>query len=176
MFNIKVSHENRARALDLPEALFLRQIFRAFSFHVYYALPALHKKLRIAEEEPHIRCLLLHTNSGTTLESIHVRRSIREFLREFYPELANVTAMTLRASFATAMFEKQCRKESIAHLSEEELNNYLAKIMNNSLEQLNETYIATSGNSHQIRAEMIFNLLDTANKGDAEDHSDLYIF
>lgn len=173
-FTIKVSCEKRLRAIDLPEVLFPRKVFKSLNFHVNYVLPALHMKLNIPEEDPRTRCLLLHTKRGEELESSNITRSIRTFLKAFDPELGNVTSMTLRASFATAMLEKHRRGESLAQLSEDEFIEYLAKIMNTSSEQLKETYIATSGKSYKICAEMMFSLLETG--GCTEADSDLDVF
>lgn len=64
-------------------------------------------------------------------------------MRSVDPKLTNVTAMTLRASYATSMLHSYRQGEfAEENLTEEQFLEVVAKQMNTSVEQLQNTYMA----------------------------------
>ncbi len=178
VFTLQVSFEKRVRTIDLPKLLVPRAIFRALNFHVNYVLPALYNLHEISEEAPQRNCLLLNTSNGESLDSKQVTTTIQRVLKTFDPELGKVTAMSLRASFATMMIQRHRRGESYANWNEEEFLEYLAKIMNTSTEQLKETYVASDGHTFQACARIVGGLIDSNQKRDdgANENCDMDVF
>ena len=160
VFHLRLSFEKRARYVDLPNVIFPRVLYRPVKFHVNHVLPTLYKKHGIEVEDPRRKCLLLHTETGDSLDTRHVTASIRAFLKRFDPDLAKVSSMTLRASYATMMLLKYRRGETMGDLTEEKFIEYLAKLMNTSCEQLRETYISSEGGTFKVCAEMISGIMD----------------
>ena len=160
VFHLRLSFEKRVRYVDLPNVIFPRMLYRPVKFHVNHVLPTLYKKHGVEVEDPRRKCLLLHTETGENLDTRHVTASIRAFLKRFDPDLAKVSSMTLRASYATMMLLKYRRGETMGNLSEEKFIEYLAKLMNTSCEQLRETYISSEGGTFKVCAEMISGIMD----------------
>lgn len=159
-FPLRISYEKRIRSIDLPSVLIPSSLFRVIKFHCLYVLPAIFGKHEIDETDARRKCLLLHTENGDVLASRQVTGTIRTFLKRFDPELGKVSAMTLRASYATMMLTKHRRNETFGGMGEDEFLSYLAKIMNTSPEQLRETYISTNGKTFEICARILSGIID----------------
>ena len=176
VFSLRVSYEKRIRSVDLPHVLFPRAMYRALNFHVNYVLPVLYEKHGIGEGDSRRNCLIIHTKSGYPLESYQVTATLKSFLKSYDPELGNVNSMTLRASFATSMLKKHRRGEKFGAMSEEEFLGYLAKIMNTSVEQLKDTYVASDETSFEVCAEMMQGMIGTAEENCNVTDTDLNLF
>jgi hypothetical protein len=61
-----------------------------------------------------------------------------------YPELASVTPMVIRASFATWQLRQYADPQCFVGISRDEFMEKLGKIMNTSPEMLRSTYVAYS--------------------------------
>ena len=176
VFCLRTSYEKRVRCVDLPHVLFPRSVYRILNFHVNYILPSLYETHGVEEGDPRRNCLNLHTETGEPLDSRQVTACLRTFLKSYDPELARVSTMTLRASFATAMLRKHRRGEKFGDMREEDFIEYLAKIMNTSAEQLKDTYIASDESSFKACAEIVHKMLETKNDDTNLDDSDLVLF
>ena len=175
-FFLRISYEKRIRCVDLPSVLFPAAVFRAVKFHVQFVLPCLYAKLEIEESDPRRNCLLIHTETGSPLSSRQVTTSVRSFLKRFDPELEKVSAMTLRASYASMMLEKHRRGETLGRMNEDKFLDYLAKIMNTSREQLKETYISTSTDSFENCATILAGIMDKESSPEKRNEVSLDLF
>lgn len=142
---VKTFKEKTARALDIPGVVFPIMVLPYIAFHVDVVRRILIHRRREKPSEIFLKNqpLLLHTRSGEYMTPSNVSHSIRTFMRGVDPRLTNVTAMTLRASYATSMLHNYRQgRFSTKNLTEEEFLALIAKQMNTSVEQLRGTYIA----------------------------------
>ncbi len=154
-FSLKIRGEKRARSIDLPHVLFPASVLRALKFHVLRILPYLYYDFKIPLADSRRNYLLLHTKYGEVLRSNNVTSSLKHFLRNYDPEIAKVTSMSLRASYATMMMMKYKEEKLFPHMKEDEFLQYLAKLMNTSEEQLKETYIASDNRGFVACAKLV---------------------
>jgi hypothetical protein len=138
-FTLRAGLEKTTRSIDLPKVLFPRVMLRFVRFHVVAMRPIL---LQLVEEGTRVNCktLLLHSRRGIPLKSCDVTRSLGRFLERIDPELANITPMAIRGSYASMMLQAHRRNEIFRTFSENEFLQFLAKQMNTSVEQLATTY------------------------------------
>ncbi len=76
------------------------------------------------------------------------------------PELANVTTMSIRASYATYMLQRYRKGNILANRAKKKFIGYLAKLMNTSEEQLKATYIASDIQDFVTCAEFVADIID----------------
>jgi hypothetical protein len=138
-FTLRAGLEKTTRSMDLPKVLFPRMMLKFVRFHVVAMRPIL---VQLVEGSAHVNCktLLLHTRRGIPLKSCDVTRSLGRFLERIDPELANITPMAIRGSYASMMLQAHRRNEIFRTFSENEFLQFLAKQMNTSVEQLATTY------------------------------------
>lgn len=154
-FEIKLSHEKRQRCIDLPHVIFPKVVLKFVKFHIRHILPAIHEKCCIPDDDPKRRFLLLNTRSGELMLSYSVSSTLRRWIKNHDPDFADVSAMSLRASFATIMVQKHRQKKILTHLSEDAFISYLSKLMNTSEEQLKQTYIAVEHQDFTTCAKIV---------------------
>jgi hypothetical protein len=137
--------EKTPRSMECPGVLFPRRSASLLKFHVVVVRPLIMARFKIVEpgdrsEYP----LLVHTKSGRMLRTADIRGTLRAFLTRYDPELAGITPMILRSSFASTMFARFKRGELGEEKSVESFLANLAKLMNSSAEMLMATYIASN--------------------------------
>jgi hypothetical protein len=93
------------------------------------------------------RTFLLHTKTGSGLSGENLRNTLRFYvdgLHGLSKDLSRVEVMTVRASYASVMFQ-EFRRGKFPNLTAEQFLGDLAETMNTSTEMLRTTYIATNG-------------------------------
>jgi hypothetical protein len=93
------------------------------------------------------RTFLVHTETGNALTGENLRNTLRFYvggLGGLAGDLSRVTVMTVRASYASVMFQSY-RRGKFPGLTAEQFLGELAETMNTSIEMLRTTYIATNG-------------------------------
>eukprot|EP00171_Calliarthron_tuberculosum_P002397 IDg2397t1 len=138
---IKISpHEKRPRTLDIPHVLFDPKILPSVKFHITFILPYVYSKFKIEPSDPRREFLLLHTRSGNVLMSKSITSTLRRFLVSVDPELGAISTMTIRSCYASNMIARFREGKQRFGVDEETFVEYLAKAMNTSKEQIEETY------------------------------------
>lgn len=132
--------EKTARSFDMPNVAFPSKTFAFVDFHSRIMRPIMKKRINMTEGSLEERTLLIDTRSGYPLSSTQISRTFRRFLSRLDEELAKVTPMALRGSYATMMLQAYRSGACFKEKSEEEFLQFLAKTMNTSVEQLASTY------------------------------------
>lgn len=141
--SIKTFREKTSRALDIPGVTFPAIILPYLRFHLKLIRPLIVKRRRRSSEGfDHDDPLLLHSRHGDYLTTTNVSHSIKLFMSGVESNLKSVTAMTLRASYATSMLHNFRSGKLDTNLSEERFLELVSKQMNTSVEQLRGTYAA----------------------------------
>jgi hypothetical protein len=125
---------------------------KARSFFVTYARmirPAIMRGAgKVSSDALHReRTFLLHTETGNALSGENLRNTLRFYIGGIgglSEDLSRVTVMTVRASYASVMFQA-FRRGKFPGLTAEQFLGDLAETMNTSTEMLRTTYIATNG-------------------------------
>jgi hypothetical protein len=138
-FTLRAGFEKTTRSMDLPKVLFPGMMLKFVRFHVVVMRPIIVQLLE-GGTQVSSKTLLLHTRRGSALKSCDVTRSLGTFLERIDPELANITPMAIRGSYASMMLQAHRTKEIFQNFSENEFLQFLAKQMNTSVEQLATTY------------------------------------
>ena len=144
-FSLTTGPEKTTRSIDLPAILFPRSVLPLVKFHIEVIRPLIVKRIidtnHVDDDEVRpSRTLLIHTKEGRSLESADITRTLRKFLGSVDAELANLTVMGIRGSYASMMLHSFRSKEILVDMSEKEFLIFLAKQMNTSVEQLAMTY------------------------------------
>lgn len=183
-FSLRAGHEKTTRSLDLPTVLFPRVILDYLSFHVLTMRPViLQQVLKKAARSSGSRqrhdnfedhrpssqpTLLLHTRHGRSLQSSDVKRTVSRFLELVDPELAGITPMAIRGSYASMMLQAHRRKQILTEMRESEFLDFLAKQMNTSVEQLATTYASCDMDGFEDVANEVMRLLDREEGNDGD--------
>lgn len=101
------------------------------------------------------------------MKPTQITSGFRSFVKDFDPELAKVTPMVMRASYATMMLQKFRKKQAFKEKTETEFVAYLSKTMNTSPEQLASTYAACDIHDYEGCAKQITEAL----AGNCMDHN-----
>jgi hypothetical protein len=125
---------------------------KARSFFITYACvirPAIMRCIGnvSADARSRDRTFLVHTETGNALTGENLRNTLRCYvggLGGFAGDLSRVTLMTVRASYASVMFQSYRRGKFLGLTAEQFLGD-LAETLNTSIEMLRTTYIATNG-------------------------------
>ena len=153
--------EKTTRALDMPFVPFPASLMGVLKFHVEEVLPVLDKKrqklphVNPREDEFASKCLVLHSKRGLRLTTKQVTDTFRLFLFHVTPELAKMTTMNLRASYATMMLHAHRQGKIFTEQSEELFLEFLGKAMNTSVEQLKDTYACVMNEDYNSIANAI---------------------
>jgi hypothetical protein len=155
-FALRAGYEKTTRSIDLPSVLFPRMMLRFIDCHVMSMRPAIlvqsrssssrSSALQFNDDEIEVhrpiseQTLLLHTRHRRSLTSCDVKRTFSRFLGEVDPELAKITPMAIRGSYASMMLQARRRNEIMVDMPERDFLDFLAKQMNTSCEQLASTY------------------------------------
>jgi hypothetical protein len=144
-FSLRTGPEKTTRSIDLPAVLFPRSVLSFVQFHVEVMRPLIVKRMiAMNHEDDHethpARTLLIHTKEGRSLESADITRTLGKFLGSVDAELAHLTTMEIRGSYASMMLRSFRSKEILVDMSEQDFLLFLAKQMNTSVEQLAMTY------------------------------------
>ena len=161
-FELHTVMEKTVRSADMPNVIFPSVMYNYVKFHVVVIRPAILQKfglLSAKTAELRNQSLLLDTRNGYSVESRSITSSVRRFLCERDPELSKVTAMSLRASYATMMMDSYQRRAVFRNYTEEEFLTFLSKAMNTSVEQLRSTYVGTSNRDYVDTAKELTSIL-----------------
>jgi hypothetical protein len=163
-FSLRAGREKTTCSVNLPTVLFPRKILEFIGFHVLTMRPILVNKIlgpslasppsqrhaqNNAGQITTIACpaaaslastLLIHTKDGRAHTSSDVKRTLTRFLERVDPELAGITPMAIRGTYASMMLQARRRKKIFRDMNEQTFLEFLAKQMNTSVEQLATTY------------------------------------
>jgi hypothetical protein len=162
--------EKTPRSMECPAVLFPRRSASLLKFHVLVVRPLIIARLKI--EEPDDRSeypLLVHTKTGKMLSTGDVRRTLRAFLTRHDPELAGITPMILRSSFASTMFARFKRGELGDGKSVEAFLADLGKLMNTSSEMLMANYIASNPQDFPKTVLTLFRAFQNSEEADQDE-------
>lgn len=106
------------------------------------------------------RSLLMHTENGSILNTSQVTGALKDFLEYYFPDLNNITMMSLRSSYGTMMMAGYRDKRLFRGLDEESFLGILGKIMNISVEQLMTTYIGVNRSEFEQSARELNRVLN----------------
>lgn len=138
---IQTIREKSARSLDVPDVNFPIIILPYLKIHLKYV-----RKMIIGNScsngkySNDFQPLLVHSRYGDHLTTSNISHSIALFMTGVSTRLRRVTAMTLRASFATSMLHQYRSGRLGENMTEERFLELTAKQMNTSVEQLRGTY------------------------------------
>jgi hypothetical protein len=176
-FALRAGYEKTTRSIDLPSVLFPRMMLRFIECHVVNMRPAIILRSRSSSSRPSAcqfsedevepdpqsveHTLLLHTRHGKPLTSCDVKRTLSRFLGEVDPELAGITPMAIRGSYASMMLQARRRNEIMVDMPEREFLDFLAKQMNTSCEQLATTYASCDVDGFESVANEVMMVLSS---------------
>jgi hypothetical protein len=104
--------------------------------------------------EPH-RPWLVHTKNGAGLRVLNLRGTLRTYVSGvggLQRDLSFVTPMSLRASYASLLFQAYRDGQVAEDMTTERFLSELAEVMNTSPDMLRTTYIATNGKAFDAAA------------------------
>jgi hypothetical protein len=178
--------------VDIPTVLFTRTILEFIRFNVLTMRPLLVNKIlgpfvasppsqrhaqNNAGQLTTIACpaaaslastLLIHTKHGLALTSSDVRRTLTRFLELVDPELAGITPMAIRRSYASMMLQARRRKEIFRDMNEQAFLELLAKQMNMSVVQLATTYASCDVDGFEEVANEMMKMLSRERYSDVD--------
>jgi hypothetical protein len=174
-FALRAGYEKTTRSIDLPSVLFPRMMLKFIDCHVMSMRPAMLVRSRSSssrssglqftddEFEAHRQIseqtLLLHTRHFRPLTSCDVKRTFSRFLGEVDPELAGITPMAIRGSYASMMLQARRRNEIMVDMPVRDVLEFLAKQMNTSCEQLATTYASCDTDGFESVANEVMLML-----------------
>jgi hypothetical protein len=117
--------------------------------------------------------LLLHTETGLPLNASHVRSTWKRFLCHIDPELFRVTQMFFRASSGTYMIQQYRIGAHFRDLTEPELLDRLAAMMNTSLDMLAQVYGACNLGDYRSTCNEMMRVYEQHNPKEYDDEEDV---
>lgn len=124
---------------------------------------------RVGEEE-RATTLLLHSRKGSILSTNQITCSFKRFIVDYDASLTNVTSMTLRASFATAMFRAFKSGNLFKRKSESFFFEHISALMNTSVEQMRSTYITIDSLDFESSARCVMKAMEKVFFQASDDH------
>ena len=188
-FTLRAGREKTTRSIDLPTVMFPRMMLKYIRFHVLTMRPIMlqqvqsflsrgseyndlggRQRVQLSRlPETHANTLLLHTKTGISLTSSNIKRSMSRFLSCVDPELAEITPMSIRGSYASMMLQSYRRKQIFKEMDEQEFLVFLSKQMNTSAEQLAATYASCDVNRFEETANEMMKMLDKGMQNHEDD-------
>lgn len=159
-FEIRAVIEKTTRSFDLPNIVLPSPLLPFVCFQVQHIRPLIVRKTGVDETRTEIKTLLVNTRTGLPLRTEQIQSSLRRFLTRIDPELALVTPMSIRASYATMMVQAFREKKLFRGKSEREFLEFLAKSMNTSVEQLASVYAGCDTNDFRSCCRELSNILE----------------
>lgn len=114
--------------------------------------------------------LLLHSRTGTMLTTHQTTSSFKRFIVDYDASLANVRSMTLRVSFATAMFRVFKSGQLFKEKSQSSFFEHISAVMNTLVEQMRSTYIAIDSLGFQSSAKCVMKAMENVLCQASDDH------
>lgn len=137
-------------------------------FHMKYMRDIVTRRADVQEDNFCEKPLIIHTQPGEQLSTAQVTGTLKRFLKFQCPEMASVTVMSLRSSYATMVMQQYRKKEVLCHLDEEAFLNVLSNSMNTSKEQLLTTYISIDNADFEFCARELVKNLSTYDENHQE--------
>lgn len=188
---LRTIREKTPRSANMPFVMVPRSLLTFLNFHVRAVRPILFGRMKHSSEErsrdlcernipqpsldneSEMGPLLLHTKTGLPLKTEQVTSSFRKFVSEYDPELTNLSSMSLRASFATAMFSAFKSGQLFKGRSQDFFFEHIASLMNTSVDQMKSTYISIDHLDFQDSARAIMKAMNTLFSGEDADVDEL---
>ena len=178
-FEMRTTVEKTRRKSDFPNVLVHESALKYVVFQKNVVRPILVQRSKVDERAVTAKPLLMHTENGSILNTSQVTRVLKDFLEYYFPDLNNITMMSLRSSYGTMMMAAYRDKRLFRGLDEESFLGILGKIMNTSVEQLMTTYIGVDRSEFEQSARELNRVLNldegTDGSGNVTDGDDSFL-
>lgn len=171
-FELKTVHEKTGRSPNMPHVLFPGKLVPYLKFYLEAIRPVIVSSTYVTETQAGFRRLLLDTRRGCGLTSPQVRRTLKKFITYIDPDLRTITPMSLRGSYATWMLQRYRAGKIFSHLEEPAFLSVLARQMNTSVEQLQNTYAGIDKEDFKILARQLTEAFELVQTGALECRGD----
>jgi hypothetical protein len=193
-FELEIVLEKRVRTHQFPNVLFPAIAFRFIEFHCKFVRPFILGKCADARigigndgedvivearqperSQPDLcdeATLLIHTETGNPVTVGQVRATWKAFVCQVDPELAHVTPMVLRASFATYLIHRYRLGQMFRGLSEASFLDRLAGMMNTSAQMLRDVYCGCDPDDYRSTAIEMMQIYASPDAEERPDNGD----
>ena len=145
---------------DFPNVLVHESALKYVAFHEKVTRKIIIRRTNVEEAGDASIPILMHTENGDFLTAPQVTRVLKNFIKYHFPDLTNITMMSLRSSYGTMMMQAYRDKRLFTDMDENTFLKVLGKIMNTSVEQLVTMYIGVDRTEFEHSARELNKVLN----------------